>query len=339
MFAFPDRLVNMAGYDFYLNRAVTQGAQPDIHSGASGYFSAPQRTLDPHIFDGQHLKEPVRNHIAGVLYTYLRTRFSVPHAWSGLWLAGSGITYQWAGDRGNGDLDVMLGVDFPAFRRDNPEYQGFSNEEIADYITRDLKDHLWPRTARTHFNGQTYEVTYYLSPEARADSILGIHPYAAYNLITNRWDVRPPELPENPRSLYPAEWKAAVDEEAKQAHAIVSRYTALRSETASAQVNSARWKNAISSQHLVVTEAKALFDSIHLGRHNAFSATGKGYGDYYNYRWQSHKENGVVQALYDLAQMDADARNATETYLYGRPLDDAHTALTTAALWENRRRS
>lgn len=336
MFAFPDRLVNMAGYDFYLNRAVTQDAQPDIHSGASGYFSVPQRTLDPHIFDGQRLKDAVRDHITGVLYAYWD--YNLARSWSGVWLAGSGITYQWAGDRGNGDLDVMIGVDFPAFRRANPVSQGFSDEEIADYITSDLKKNLWPRTAKTHFNGQTYEVTYYLSPQANSNSsILGIHPYAAYNLITNRWDVRPPELPDDPRSLYPAEWKAAIDEEAKQAQAIVSRYTALRSEAASAAPNSTRWKNALSSQHLVVTQAKALFDSIHLGRHNAFSATGKGYGDFYNYRWQSHKESGTVQALYDLAQMDADARNATETYLYGRPLDDAHTAITKAVLWEQRR--
>lgn len=336
MFAFPDRLVFMAGYDFYLNRAVTQDAQPDIHSGASGYFSAPQKTLDPHIFDGQHLKNAVRDHITGVLYQYWRTRFTEPMTWSGMWLAGSGITYQWAGDRGNGDLDVMLGVDFPAFRRYNPQFQGFSDAEIADRLTADLKQHLWPRTALTHFNGQTYEVTYYLSPQARADSILGIHPYAAYNLITNRWDVRPPDLPENPRGLYPAEWKTPVDQERAQAEALIARYNTLRTQAANAHPASATWKNALAAQHLVVTQAKALFDSIHLGRHNAFADGGSGYGDYYNYRWQSHKESGTVQALYDLAQMDAEARNATETYLYGTTLDDAHTALSKALLWENR---
>jgi hypothetical protein len=323
----------MAGYEFYLNRAVTQGAQPDIHTGASGYFSTPQHGLDPHIFNGQQIKPDVRDHILGVLIGYLDTRYRSRNSWLGVWLAGSGISYQWAGDRGNGDLDVLFGVDYPKFCETNPSYLGMPETEFADLLNSDLKKNLWPRTAQTDFHGQTYEVTYYLSPFTTASSIAAIHPYAAYNITADRWDIRPPELPDNPRSLYPKEWQDALETERLEVRRMVERYKRLRTQAASFAHNSPGWKNTLASQKIVVEQAKALFDDIHLGRHAAFTTTGEGYGDYANFRWQSHKEAGTVQALHTLATMDSEARSAQEIDLYGAPLEDAATALAKAALW------
>jgi hypothetical protein len=248
-------------------------------------------------------------------------------------LAGSGISYQWAGDRGNGDLDVLFGLDFPKFYEDNPTYQGISESEFADLLNSDLKKSLWPTTAETNFHGQTYEVTYYLNPGTTAHSIAAIHPYAAYNLTADRWDITPPELPDDPRSLYPAEWHKTIEDEQKHASVLVDRYNLLRSQSAQTVENSPAWKNAMDSQKIVVEQAKALFDDIHLSRRNAFSQTGDGYSDFYNYRWQAHKEAGTVQALNTLATMDTEARKAQQTDLYGAPLDDAATALAKAALW------
>lgn len=323
----------MAGYEFYLNRAVTTGAQPDIHSGASGYFSTPQKTLDPHIFDGDRIKSDVRDHILGALASFWRPRFHNFGAWSTVWLAGSGISYQWAGDRGNGDLDCLLGVDYDRFYQDNPSYIGLSQAEVSELVNSDLRQGLWPTTARTDFHGQTYEVTYYLNPGTTKDSIAGIHPYAAYNLTRDRWDIRPPELPADPRSLYAAEWWKAVDTEREQADWLVNRHKQLRAQSATAHPNTPAWHNTIASEKAVVQQAKALFDNIHLGRRQAFGSGGQGYGDYYNFRWQAHKESGTVQALNTLATLADDARKATENDLYGAPLDDAATSLTKAALW------
>lgn len=333
MLPFPDRIVSMAGYEFYLDRAMRQGEQPDIHSGASGYFSTPQHVLDPHIFDGQEVSSGVRDHILGVLYAFLHNRLYDARSWSNVWLAGSGISYQWAADRGNGDLDVMLGIDFPEFYHLNPGFQGVSEAEVADMLNDDLKRSLWPHTANTVFNGQPYEVTYYFNPGVTAKSITAINPYAAYNLTANCWDIRPPMLPDDPSALYAAEWRDAVEAEERAAQMLVQRYSTLRATAATEPDNSPAWKNTMASQELVVTQAKALFDSIHLGRHNAFAAGGRGYGDYYNYRWQHHKRAGTVQALDAIATLAADARQAEETDLYGAPLDDAHTALEKAALW------
>jgi hypothetical protein len=114
---------------------------------------------------------------------------------------------------------------------------------------------------------------------------------------------------------------------------LVDRYNLLRSQSAQTVENSPAWKNAMDSQKIVVEQAKALFDDIHLSRRNAFSQTGDGYSDFYNYRWQAHKEAGTVQALNNLATMDTEARKAQQTDLYGAPLDDAATALAKAALW------
>jgi hypothetical protein len=323
----------MAGYEFYLNRAMTQGPQPDIHSGASGYFSTPQGGLDPHIFDGDHIKPDVRDHILGVLNTYLDAHYQGVRTWCAAWLAGSGISFQWAGDRGNGDLDVLFGIDFPKFYEMNPTYQGISETEFSDLLNHDLKNNLWPRTAQTDYHGQTYEVTYYLNPGTTSQSIAAIHPYAAYNLTRDRWDIRPPALPEHPRSLYAKEWWDAVDDEKAHAGVLVDRYTKLRSMLASARPDSSTHKNLITSQRIVVQQAKSLFDDIHLGRRAAFAPGGRGYGDYYNFRWQAHKEAGTVQALSTLATADVEARKAEETDTYGAPLDDAATALAKAALW------
>jgi hypothetical protein len=323
----------MAGYEFYLNRAITQGQQPDIHSGASGYFSAPQAGLDPHIFDGDHIKPDVRDHILGVLNTYLDGHYQGVRIWLAAWLAGSGISFQWAGDRGNGDLDVLFGIDFPKFYEMNPTYQGISEAEFSDLMNSDLKKNLWPRTATTDFHGQVYEVTYYLNPGTTSQSIAAINPYAAYNLTRDRWDIRPPSLPADPHSLYPKHWWGAVQREEDHARTLVERYNHLRSAASSASPNSAVWHNSLASQKIVVEQAKALFDDIHLGRKQAFGPGGSGYGDYYNFRWQAHKQAGTVQALNSLATADVEAHKAQETDLYGAPLDDAATALAKAALW------
>jgi hypothetical protein len=323
----------MAGYEFYLNRAVTQGDQPDIHSGASGYFSTPQHGLDPHIINGDRIKPDVRDHILGVLYHFLDLRYSGRTKWLGVWLAGSGISYQWAGDRGNGDLDILFGIDYPEFCQANPAFQGMPEAEFSNLLNSDLKKNLWPHTAQTNFHGQTYEVTYYFNPGTTASSIQAIHPYAAYNLTRNGWDIRPPELPADPRSLYPVEWKQAVEDEQQQARMLVGRYNHLRSQAATLTENSPAWKTSLDSQKAVVEQAKTLFDSIHLGRREAFSKTGEGYGDYANFRWQAHKEAGTVQALNTLATADSEARKAQQADLYGAPLDDAATALAKAALW------
>src|SRR6478609_6775003 len=83
------------------------GSMNDIRLdlGASSYFSRPAKTLDPNLFEGEHLHPDVRDTILRIFMDYMASRYHNPHEWAMVWLAGSGISFQWAADRGNGDLD------------------------------------------------------------------------------------------------------------------------------------------------------------------------------------------------------------------------------------------
>lgn len=325
--SFLDTMFRMAtdGFGFYLSRVETDA--PTVTAGGSGYFSTPSSRLDPRLFVGDHLRDDVRHWVLTTLYSYWDRKYRDCREWSTVWAAGSGISYQWAADRSNGDLDILIGVDFPSFFSHNPTYAGLSADEMADLFNQDFHAELWPRTA----NWRGFEVTFYVNPNST--DIRNIHPYAAYDITHDVWTIRPPVLPQDPRSLYPAEYWKAVSAEQAQARGLVEKYGTLKAQADAMAPGSPGWVNAQHAQGLVVSQAKALFDSIHLGRKNAFGPGGSGYGDFYNFRWQAHKEAGTVQALNDLASIDSNAHKAQDTGLYGAPIKTAAEALAEAALW------
>jgi hypothetical protein len=319
------------GYEFYLSRLSDETEEPSVTRGASGYFSAPSTRLDPHLFHGDSLRGDVKDWILETLYDFWQKYYKNPQRWSTAWLAGSGISYQWEASRGNGDLDVLIGVDFPEFYRLNPAWQGTPEDDMADIFNKTFKDLLWTRTAETNLNGQVYEVTFYVNPNST--DIRDINPYAAYDLNHNSWTVRPPVLPENPRSQYPKEYWAAVARERAVARRLVERYMTAKNDRDAAADGSPGHVNALARMRTVVDQASSLFNDIHLGRRNAFKPGGSGYGDFYNFRWQAHKESGAVQALHTLTSLNVEARQAEEIARHGAPIDDAHTALSKAAQW------
>lgn len=338
----------MADYDSALND-ILQGLGPiTVKEGESGYFSTPDTQLDPRLFlNPEHMRPPVRTWILTTLYAFWGKRYHRPRDWSKVWVAGSGISYQWKAARGNGDLDVLVGVDFDKFRMANPDYSAFSEYEMADHFNTELKTELWPRTADTvignsgDVNGTSlgdlsghFEVTFYVNPNA--SDIREIHPYAAYDLTSNHWTVKPPVLPAHPMDLYPKQFWQAVDRERKTATGMISRYNGYTRQLKAMQPGSPGWLNTMHQMSLTVDQAKALFDDIHLGRKNAFSPNGGGYGDWYNFRWQAHKQDGTLAALNALAGAAHDARIQHETETYGAPLDDAHTALEKAEFWNRK---
>jgi hypothetical protein len=314
-------------YEFYLGKLVNDTDVPTEPTGASGYFSAPSTSLDPRLFDGTKMLPDVRRWVLDTLYDFWAKRYNQPHAWSTVWAAGSGISYQWDADRGNGDLDILIGVDFSRFFQCNPRFLGVSEDEMATIFNLQLHDELWPITA--NWNG--FEVTFYVNPGAT--DIRAIHPYAAYNISHDTWTVHPPKLPQEPRTLYPQIYWDAADSDKKQVSELLSHYEHLRDQLARESPGSPRWTNAISSQRVLLEQASHLFDAIHLGRRNAFGPGGSGYGDFYNFRWQAAKASGVVDTLRTLRGIRDEARNKAQTSLYGGKLEGADTLLTRAALW------
>lgn len=269
--------------------------------GASGYFSRPQLILDPNLFERTTLHSDVRERLLYLFYNHMDTMFHNARNWSMLWLAGSGISYQWSGDRGNGDLDVLFGLDYTKFVSDNPEYRHYERAAIAEAMDDMLKRRLWPKTAHTPFGNNVYEVTYYLNPgtEDFDESIKNIHPYAAYNLNENHWTVTPME-PEEYGDETPPDYIRQSESNKQTADQLVQRYYHLANQLQTVGLNGPTQVNIQASKRLVVQEIKNMFDTIHLGRKQAFSNQGSGYGDFYNYQWQAAKRDGIVRTFNEI---------------------------------------
>lgn len=278
-----------------------------IQTGASSYFSTPSNILDPHLFDGEHLYPHVRETINNLLFSYLDTQYNNARSWTMVWLAGSGVSYQWAADRGNGDLDVLFGIDYSQFVTDNPQFEFMSIPEIAEAIDNDLRKSLWPSTSAIEFPiesvpygpMQFYEVTFFLNPYVTndPDSITNIHPYAAYNVTEDGWTVKPAKGTAL-TSDFPVDYERKAADNLLQAQQLVSRHQHLK-KLAATELGP-RQINHKGSLALVTQEIKNMFDEIHLGRKHAFSDQGEGYGDFYNYQWQAAKRDGIVRAFTEI---------------------------------------
>lgn len=312
-----------------LAKALSRADIPDFSAGASGYFSKPQKTLDPALFeDDNWLRPGVGFSILTRLFHFWRARgFKNIGDWATVWLAGSGISYQWAGDRGNGDLDVIVGIDWPAFYQCNPQWAHTGIDQTTDHIDTELRQYLWPRTANTEIGGKTFELTYYVNQDA--SDIRNIHPYTAYNLSTDSWTVRPSrdtayEHPGEPQ------WAAYAESDLAAAQAIVfevKHFTKLLS-TAKGPF----WVNVIQDIAQGMDDAIRLLENIHFRRRDAFRPGGRGYWDFNNWRWQMAKMNGIVAVLVALEQVKQKATDAAQESLYGAPLAGPDELIMRAAM-------
>ena len=296
--------------------------------GESGYFSSPSATLDPHLFedgDPNKFRSDVRTTILNILYSFWSKHYKNPREWSTVWLAGSGISYQWAAGRGNGDLDVLIGIDYDEFWDHNPSFQGLSEGDLATTFNEEFHRLLWPATAHTDFHGQTYEVTFYVNPNS--SDIRNIQPYAAYNLSDNSWTVKPPTIFDHPKEFY-----TAAENERSEATGLVWDYNDALDKAKSMVPGSPGWHNAMRQAEQYAAQAANLYDSIHLGRKQAFGPGGSGYGDWYNFRWQYHKKSGTAQALHAVASAHTEAVQAFNESVYGTKLEPAETLIRRAIM-------
>ena len=292
----------------------------NLQGSETSYFSAPQTDLDLRLFVGNHLRPVVRNSIKRFLMEYLAKRFTSPERWTKMWLAGSGISYQWAAHRDPGDLDCLVGIDYPIFRQFNSEYMGLSNIEIAQMFNEDFSADIMPRTK--NWNG--FELTYYVNPQS---DIRMLNPYAAYSLDTDSWVVEPDKSPHIPHTR-------AWEEQAKRDHdsavEMLKRYSTALHDLQVAP-NDAYRVNAERKLRLVVDQASSFYDVIHAGRKVAFSTRGSGYSDFNNYRWQMGKSYGTVQALRKIKDYREEIKKERDVSTYGVELPDARTLIRRAA--------
>lgn len=327
----------MTAYDEVLARRLA-GTGPLQLEGGSGYFAARSTSLDPALFvHDDQLRPEVRELILGTLYRFWRTLYAAPEAWSTAWIAGSGITTAWNADREGGDapgdLDVLIGVDYPSFYRWNPDYQGNSEQALAHHFNQQLHDGLWGSTDHTRINGSTYELTFYVNPGGT--DIRDINPYAAYNVSADLWTVHPVAVPEGFSEMYfRDDERHAVAVDAHRAGGIAATYNQQLRQLAQLHPDDPRARNVAAALHQTVREGAGLFDVIHNGRHAAFAPGGKGYFDFANYRWQGGKASGAVNAMRKLKQLDEAAHRDL-----GTPCGDVGHLTLLAALVNGGRHS
>jgi len=241
-------------------------------------------------------------------------------SWSHVWLAGSGVSHQWAANRDPGDLDCLIGIDYARFRESNTRFTGLSDKEISQLLNEGFREQLHPITGRFL---DSFELTFYVNVRS---NIVDIKPYAAYSLTDDDWTV----APELTTLEIPASWKRATEEDRIQAVRILTNYRNAQSKYESAS-NDAIKANARSEMRMAMSQGTALYESVHTERSNAFSPAGEGYSDFSNYRWQAGKQSGVIQALRSLKDEMNAQDEALNKKTYGVDLPDSNTLIRRAA--------
>lgn len=295
-----------------------------LQPAETSYFSPPAAGLDPRLFRNGKLDSSVRSAILQLLLTHLNASYTGTEGWLTAWLAGSGVSYQWAANREPGDLDCLVGINYPSFRQSNSQFRGLSDKEIAEMLNEGFRDDLQKRTEL--FLG-TFELTFFAIV---APSILNIKPYAAYSLTDDEWVVAPVQ---EAQGAVP-EWDARVEQDKNQAIEILTRFISAKNKFNQAS-NEAIKANARSEMRVAASQAAAIYEDIHSNRSLAFSSAGQGYSDFNNYRWQSGKKNGLIQALrsvkHEIDEMTAESTQST----YGVDLPDTSTLIRRAATYKH----
>lgn len=172
----------------------------------------------------------------------------------------------------------------------------------------------------------SYELTFYVNRSAT--DIRAINPYAAYNLTDDTWTVQPDpdqHAPSNP------DWDRLAEQDLYAAQALAKTYSRAMTTIQNA-TNPAHRRNAEEVLRHTLEAATARFEEIHSGRRWAFSPTGAGYGDFFNYRWQAGKRSGAVPALKMLADYQRQAIETGNEGTYGVSLPDASDLIARAIM-------
>jgi hypothetical protein len=303
----------------YYDALVAQATPVEVVPSETSYFSNPGVGLDPRLFRDNKLVPAVRSAIMRILNEHLRKHYYNPEAYLHVWLAGSAVSYQWSAARSPADLDCLIGVNYLSFRQANPQFKALSDQQIADMFNEDFRKELHPITENFL---EAYELTFYVNVKS---DIKSIKPYAAYSLTNDDWTVSP-ELRKAPVNKV---WDQTVARDTSFTMQILDRYTEALNTIGAASTDSAR-RNAEATLKLAVDQGAALFDMIHQARKTAFSPSGQGYSDVANYRWQSGKSAGTVQALKQLKDLSTKSKKEFETATYGMELPDANTLVRRA---------
>jgi hypothetical protein len=172
-------------------------------------FAPGKQTLDPRLFDKEeHLKPEIRQDILSRIDSVWGKRYGDWQSWARVYLAGSEATYWW----GNNDLDTLIGIHYPDFKKLNPEFQSMNPQEISDILNAEFRKTINDEENHPEWDpDSTWHTTFFCNPNSY--DVRNIKPYAAYDISGNNWIVRPPDAREDwgPDKFPHEDWKYVDD--------------------------------------------------------------------------------------------------------------------------------
>ncbi|MGW9067846.1 GNAT family N-acetyltransferase [Streptomyces yangpuensis] len=228
------------------------------------FFAPGKPDLDERLFDGDRMHPEVRQHLLGLLHGFWAPRYGDSwQSWARVYLAGSEASHFY----GNGDLDLLIGIDHEALHQHVDAFTGEPNSAIDEKLTDELRHGLNdPARMLPGPDGKQtgpWENTWFVNPGSY--DIREIKPYAAYDITRDEWAVRPVEVPEDfgPEKLPESTWDV-FDALQTLVKAIAELPDGTRER-----------------------EGAALYDYLHADRHSAFGPDGTGLYDPANAVWKA----------------------------------------------------
>ncbi|MET7363326.1 GNAT family N-acetyltransferase [Streptomyces sp. NPDC005562] len=255
------------------------------------FFAPSENDLDPRLFDGDRMRPEVRQHLLSLLHGFWAPRYGDSwQTWARVYLAGSEASHFY----GNGDLDILIGINHEALHQHVDAFTGEPDNAIDEKLTDELRHGLNDETRMLPGPNGTetgpWENTWYVNPSSY--DIQDIKPYAAYDITRDEWAVKPIEIPPDfgPEKLPESTWDVF---EALQAliKAVAELPDGVRER-----------------------EGAALYDYLHADRHSAFGPEGSGLYDPANTVWKAlDKAPGApLQQLIDWKHAHASVSATTQ---------------------------
>lgn len=163
------------------------------------YWGPNSAQVDQRLFDGDRLRPEIREDILGRVGRVLGRKYLDWQRWTRVYFAGSQAA-QWTDENGegNGDFDILIGIDWPEFRKEYPQAEG-TDDQIAAELTTKLWHQANISDYRFHLkDGRTvgpFDRTFFVNP--RAWDIRALKPYAAYDVTNDTWAVKPIQVPKD----------------------------------------------------------------------------------------------------------------------------------------------
>lgn len=270
--------------EFY-GKSVSDLVGTEPPPGRTARYTAPTQRLfgptyglDTRLWDGEQLKLSVRASIVRQ-FTEFCDRHGYrdwPH-WARIVFFGSEASEWTAPDRhGNNDFDLSIGIHYFSFRLHNTGDLYTSDADIAARFTQEMHaelndpEHTFPGVEGV------YDQTWFANLQGW--DIAEMRPYAAYEVVTDQWLVRPPHLPG---------WSMADFPEgpgmAKEVKGIVEA-----AEGILAMPEPYRTQNGA-----------AFWEFVHTNRSDAFGPNGEGWWDPRNVIEKALDQKGLMQKLFD----------------------------------------